>query len=158
MSEKLNRVFKICLDVIFYIGVLIEVTTPFTLRKAVDMTVMTLGETTEYAKIRDHYVFAVISIMMAGAFALLIIRELRKMMKTVIEDNCFVQENVDSLRRMGTFAFVITLVKVVRCFVYFTPGAVITAGVFGFAGILSKVLSKVFDRAVSYKEENDLTI
>jgi hypothetical protein len=158
MSDKLNRVFKICLDVFFYIGLIIEVTVPLTLGKAVDMTVLALGETTEYARIRDHYVFAVISIMLAGAFALLILRELRKMMKTVIEDNCFVKENVDSLRRMGTFAFFITLIKFVRCFVYFTPGAVITGAVFGFAGILSKVLSKVFDRAVSYKEENDLTI
>jgi hypothetical protein len=32
------------------------------------------------------------------------------------------------------------------------------AGVFFFAGLFSKVLARVFERAVSYKQENDLTI
>ena len=36
--------------------------------------------------------------------------------------------------------------------------AVVIAGVFLFAGLLSKVLARVFDRAVKYKQENDLTI
>jgi hypothetical protein len=35
---------------------------------------------------------------------------------------------------------------------------VVTAGVFLFAGLFSKVLARVFDRAVKYKQENDLTI
>ncbi|MBO4913129.1 MAG: DUF2975 domain-containing protein, partial [Butyrivibrio sp.] len=93
-----------------------------------------------------------------GAAALLILYELRKMMKTVTDDDCFVDANVKSLYRMGTYAFIITAIKLLRCFVYFTPGAVIIAGVFLFAGLFSKVLARVFDRAVRYKQENDLTI
>ena len=158
MDNKLNIWFKRFLDISLVIGLLIELSVPIGLRKAVDMTMMTLGDTTEYAAIKDHFVFAVVSIMMAGAFALLILYELRKMMKTVIEDNCFIQENVTSLYRMGNYAFAIALIKILRCFVYFTPAAVVTSGVFLFAGVLSKVLARVFDRAVRYKEENDLTI
>ena len=101
---------------------------------------------------------AVVSIMLVGGSALLILYELRKMMKTVINDDCFVQENVTSLVRMSIYAFVITGLKLLRCFVYFTPAALIVAGVFFFAGLFSKVLSLVFDRAVQYKLENDLTI
>ncbi len=41
---------------------------------------------------------------------------------------------------------------------YLTPAAIVVAGVFLFAGLFSKVLARVFDRAVRYKEENDLTI
>ena len=43
-------------------------------------------------------------------------------------------------------------------FPWVSAASIIIAAVFLFAGILSKVLAKVFDRAVSYKEENDLTI
>ncbi|WP_026529067.1 DUF2975 domain-containing protein [Butyrivibrio sp. VCD2006] len=158
MNNRLNIYFKRFLDIIFYLGIIIEITVPFTLRRAVDFTVETFGSASEYAPIKDHFLFAVVSIMLAGLFALLIIYELRKMMKTVIEDNCFIQDNVTSLYRMGNYAFAITVVKFMRVFVYFTLAGVVTAGVFCFAGILSKVLAKVFDRAVRYKEENDLTI
>ena len=37
--------------------------------------------------------------------ALLLINELRKMFGTVLEENCFVPENVASLRRMGDLLF-----------------------------------------------------
>jgi hypothetical protein len=131
---------------------------PFGLKAAVKLTMMFLGDTSEYAQILDHYPYAVISIMLVGGSALLILYELRKMMKTVIDDNCFVEQNVKSLQRMGTYAFLVTGLKLLRCFVYFTPAAVVVAGVFAFAGLLSKVLARVFDRAVSYKLENDLTI
>lgn len=158
MNQKLNTFVKGILDICFFIGVIMEVAVPFGLKYAVDLTVKLLGETTEYAKIMNHYPYAVVSIMIAGGCALLILFELRKMMKTVIDDDCFVQQNVVSLYRMGTYAFVIAAVKLLRCFVYFTPSAVVVAGVFFFAGLFSKVLARVFDKAVSYKQENDLTI
>ena len=158
MDNRLNIYFKRFLDIAIILGMIIEITVPIGLRKAVELTELRFGDASEYSPIKDHFIFAVVSIMLAGAFCLLILYELRKMMKTVIEDNCFIQENVTSLYRMGNYAFAITLVKFLRCFVYFTLGAVITGAVFLFAGILSKVLAKVFDRAVRYKEENDLTI
>lgn len=158
MNNKLNIFVKVVLDVCFYIGVVLEVIVPFGLKYAVDFVVRVLGDTTEYAAIYNHYPYAVVSIMIAGLSALLILFELRKMMKTVIDDNCFVEANVTSLYRMGSYAFIITGVKLLRCIVYFTPAAVIIAGVFFFAGLFSKVLARVFDRAVRYKKENDLTI
>ena len=158
MDNKLNVWFKRFLDISLIIGLLMEVSVPVGLRKAVELTKRTLGDTTEYSAITDHFLFAMVSIMLAGAFALLILFELRKMMKTVIDDNCFVEANVKSLYRMGTYAFVIAGIKIFRCFVYFTTAAVVIAGVFLFAGLFSKVLARVFDRAVKYKQENDLTI
>ena len=158
MDNRLNKFVKTILDICFYIGFILEVLVPFGLKYAVQLVMKLLGETTEYAEILNHYPYAVISIMLVGGSALLILFELRRMMKTVIEDNCFVEQNVTSLYRMGTYAFVITGLKLLRCFVYFTPAAIIVAGVFLFAGLFSKVLARVFDRAVSYKQENDLTI
>lgn len=158
MDNKLNSFVKAILDMCFYFGLLAVLSVPFTLNFSVQMTIRTLGEHTEYAAISDHYWYAVVSIMLVGIFTLLILFELRKMMKTVIDDNCFVEANVKSLYRMGTYAFVITGIKLLRCLVYFTPAAVVIAGVFLFAGLFSKVLARVFDRAVKYKQENDLTI
>ncbi len=158
MDNKLNVFVKTILDACFYIGILIEVTVPITLRYAVNLTVSLMDNTSEYAAISEHFPFAVGSIMVAGALMLMILYELRKMMKTVVNDDCFVEANVKSLSRMGTYAFVITAVKLLRCLVYFTPAAILIAGVFLFAGLFSKVLSRVFDKAVTYKLENDLTI
>ena len=158
MDSRLNNFVKAILDFCFYFGLVVIVTVPFFLKHAVNLAKYSLGESTEYSAIIDHYPYAVVSIMIAGAAALLILYELRKMMKTVTDDDCFVDANVKSLYRMGTYAFIITAIKLLRCFVYFTPGAVIIAGVFLFAGLFSKVLARVFDKAVRYKQENDLTI
>ncbi|MBQ7148320.1 MAG: DUF2975 domain-containing protein [Pseudobutyrivibrio sp.] len=158
MDNKLNKFVKAIIDISFFTGIVLEVLVPFGLKIAVQLVMKLLGDTTEYSKILDHYPYAVVSIMLVGGAAILILYELRKMMKTVLADDCFVEQNVKSLYRMGTYAFIITGLKLIRCFVYFTPAAVIVAGVFAFAGLLSKVLAIVFEKAVSYKLENDLTI
>ena len=46
----------------------------------------------------------------------------------------------------------------VRLIVLFTPGMLAIVCVFLLAGLFSLVLAQVFDRAVSYKQDNDLTI
>ena len=158
MDNRLNCFVKAILDVCFYIGILVVVTVPITLRQGILKSRELMGDTLGHYPIEEYYGYAVGSIMICGVAVLLILFELRKMMRTVIEDNCFVESNVKSLYHMGTYAFVITIVKLLRCFVYLTPGAVVIAGVFFFAGLFSKVLARVFDRAVSYKQENDLTI
>ena len=158
MDNRLNKFVKAILDFSFFVGLIMEVAVPFGLKYAVLLVMKLWGETTEYAEILNHYPYAVVSIMIVGAAALLILFELRKMMKTVIDDDCFVEQNVISLYRMGTYAFVVAGLKLLRCFVYFTPAALVIAGVFAFAGLFSKVLARVFDRAVTYKQENDLTI
>ena len=45
-----------------------------------------------------------------------------------------------------------------RLFIYITPSVLILILVFVIAGLFSKVLAQVFDKAVTYKLENDLTI
>ena len=96
--------------------------------------------------------------MICGVFAVLIIHELRKIFKTVLEDDCFVRENVKSLKKMGTYSFCIAVVTLARLFCYVTSAVFVILIVFIIAGLFSKVLAQVFDRAVTYKLENDLTI
>jgi hypothetical protein len=96
--------------------------------------------------------------MIAGVFALIILWELRRMFHTVIKENPFVKENVTSLKRMGLCSFIITVIMAVRLFFVVTPAALVLVTVFVVAGLFSLVLSQVFDQAVTYKLENDLTI
>ena len=106
----------------------------------------------------EQYLPAVIIFAILGVLALLLVNELRKMFGTVLAENCFVPENVASLRRMGDLSFFIAAMSAVRCVVYLTIAMLVIILVFIIAGMFSKVLAMVFEEAVRYKEENDLTI
>jgi hypothetical protein len=96
--------------------------------------------------------------MIAGVFAIIILWELRNIFKTVISTDPFVRENVGSLKRMGICSFVIAAAMLSRLIFVITPAALVLVAVFTIAGLFSLVLSQVFDQAVTYKQENDLTI
>ena len=59
---------------------------------------------------------------------------------------------------MGILSFIICGITLVRLVFVITPATLIIILVFFIAGLFSIVLSQVFAQAVSYKEENDLTI
>lgn len=139
---------KYLLDFMFYTGIAVTVTLPITIKK--------IGE--KMPKLVEHYEESVIIYFVLGIAALVLIRELRRIFRTVLNENCFVQENVASLKKMGNWSFFIALMLVVRSIVYVTVAAVTTILVFVIAGLFSKVLACVFERAVQYKEENDLTV
>lgn len=59
---------------------------------------------------------------------------------------------------MSIYSFFIAVITACRLFIYLTPAVFIVILVFVIAGLFSKVLAQVFDKAVTYKLENDLTI
>lgn len=147
-QTSITKVTKFLLDFMFYCGILACVTLPITIHAIAPY----------YDKFEEFYWQAVILYFVDGVLAVLLIHELRKMFKTVLKDDCFIMENVVSLRRMGNYGFAIAAVSAVRILFYITPAILVVILVFIVAGMFSKVLSQVFDRAVSYKLENDLTI
>ncbi len=148
MRDKLTQFTKIILDIMFYGGMIATATLPF--------TIQWYGQLNAY--FQKYYVAQLTLFLISGIFAILIIRELRKMFRTVLADDCFVPENVISLRRMGTYSFFISAATCVRAGLYLTPAIGVVFLVFIIAGLFSKVLAQVFDKAVAYKLENDLTI
>lgn len=150
MKLNLTKFTKVILDIMFVLGILVTLTLPFSLKWYGDVVDIQLSS----------YLWQMVIIFaICGIFALMIVWELRKMFKTVLAEDCFVKANVISLKRMGTYAFVIAVVMVLRCFMfYITLAAIAMVIVFIIAGLFSKVLSQVFDRAVAYKFENDFTI
>lgn len=149
MSKSLLvRITKILLDFMFYVGIVICATVPLSFKLA-----------GKYYKIfEEFYLPFSIIFFIAGIFALIIVWELRTIFKTVIKEDPFVRENVRSLKRMGISSFCIALMMLTRLLFVITPAALVLVAVFAIAGLFSLVLSQVFDQAVTFKQENDLTI
>ena len=139
---------KYLLDLMFYSGIVVTVTLPFTVRW--------IGEQLPY--LIRHYEETVIIYFVLGVSAEKLLWELRKIFRTVLAENCFVKENVVSLQKMGNWSFFIALMAGVRSIVYMTIAMGVVIFVFPIAGLFSKVLSFVFEQAVEYKEETDWTI
>lgn len=147
-KNSLIRITKGLLDFMFYSGIAVCVTVPFTFWQ--------IGKyLNEFQKF--YLPFCIIFII-AGTLALIILRELRNMFGTVIAGDPFVKENVKSLKRMGICAFLIAAIMLIRLFLVISITVMVLVLVFTVAGLFSIVLSQVFDQAVTYKMENDLTI
>ena len=128
----------------------VTITLPFSIKWIADFF--------RYEAFQNQYKESVIIYFMLGLLAILIIGELRKMFRTVLQSDAFVMENVVSLKRMGTYSFLISAICLVRTLLYLTVAMLTLILVFIIAGLFSKVLAFVFEKAIQYKEENDLTI
>ena len=143
-EEKIIKFTKIILDIMYFSGMIVVVTLPFTLKLA--------GEYYSVAIAQNYYKMLVV-FAASSIFGIFILGQLRKMMKTVICDDCFVWQNVKSLEIMSVCSFSISIVFFVP-----TPATLIIILVFFIAALFCIVLSCVFRQAINYKEENDLTI
>ena len=148
MDNRLVRFTKWLLDAMFYGGLVITLGIPVIFRY--------VGRYIQ--SFRVHYIPQCVLYIGSGILALMIVRELRRMFGTVLEDNAFIMENADSLKRMGKFSFFLAFLSLIRLPLASTPATVVVIIVFSIAGLLCFVLCQVFEQAVRYKEENDLTI
>ncbi len=139
---------KYLLDFMFFVGILVTATLPWSIRL--------IGE--QLPSMIEHYEESVIIYFVLGVAAEKLLWELRKIFGTVLAEDCFVRENVVSLRKMSSWSFFIALMSIVRSIVYMTIAMGVVILVFVIAGLFSRVLSFVFEQAVEYKEENDWTI
>lgn len=146
---KITKLTKIILDVMFYIGIVVLITVPVWLHFA--------GKYYS-ASIKENYWLMLIVFAVSGLCGIFIVNELRRMMRTVIEQNCFVDANVKSLRMMAKFSIIISVFFLVKVAFLPTPATCIIVLVFFVAALFSMVLSCVFQEAINYKLENDLTI
>ena len=148
MKDKLTLFTKYLLDFMFYMGIVVIITLP--------LTIKLYGHYNTY--FAENYYSLCVIFFLSGIFAVLILRELRKMFRSVLNDDCFIRENIISLERMSIYSFFIAVITACRLFLYLTPAVLVVIMVFVIAGLFSKVLARVFDKAVTYKLENDLTI
>lgn len=148
-NEKIIRATKLILDFMFFSGIMVVVTLPWTLNLA--------GRYYD-AVILEQYVPMLLTLAVSGIFGILIVGQLRKMMRTVVSGSCFVYENVKSLRLMTGFSLCISAAFLIEMFFVPTIATVVIVVIFFVAALFNQVLSQIFGEAVRYKEENDLTI
>lgn len=149
-KETVIVITKYLLDFMYFSGIIVTAALPW--------IVKWIGKSFAYEVFVEQYKEAVVIYFTLGVLAILIIGELRKMFRTVLADDCFVKDNVVSLQRMGTYSFLIAVICLVRTLLYLTVAMLTLVLVFIIAGLFSKVLAFVFDKAIEYKLENDLTI
>lgn len=148
MNNRLVRFTKNLLDVMYYLGMALTVGIP-----------VIFHYVGKYIQVfQKYYVVQCVLYMLSGVFCLLIVHELRKMFITVLKEDAFVDNNAVSLKIMGKCAFVIALLSVVRFPLSPTPATVVVVIMFSIAGLFSIVLCQVFEKAIQFKMENDLTI
>ena len=153
-KETIIKITKDLLDFMCFAGIGVTLTLPFSVKWIGEHA----SQLSILGKIQEHYAECVIIYFVLGILAIAILGELRKIFRTVLADDCFVMGNVVSLQRMGTYSFMIALFSLLRTVLYLTIAMLVVILVFVIAGLFSKVLAMVFDKAIRYKEENDLTI
>ena len=90
-NMKLAKFTKGILDFMFYSGILVCLTLPFSLK--------VIGR--YIPNYETYYVPMMALLFLSGVFAVLIILELRNMFSTVLKEDCFVEENVRSSEKNG---------------------------------------------------------
>lgn len=148
MNNRLVRFTKFVLDMMFHVGIVITILIPVLFHF--------IGRSIE--SFRRFYLIQCILYMASGFLCLIIVYELRKMFITVLKEDAFVDGNAESLKRMGKCSLIISLLSLVRFPFSPTPATVVVLIVFVIAGLFSIVLCQVFEKAIQYKLENDLTI
>lgn len=133
----------------FYIGIVVLICLPFILK---------LGGKYYSPAITAHFWSMLFVYIIAGICGLTIVYQLRKIMRTVVVQDCFVDSNVKSLSMMGRVSFLISVIFIVKLFFFPTAATFVLILTFFLAGIFSHVLSCVFQEAIRYKKENDLTV
>jgi len=146
-----SKILRIILYIIFAAGVIITVTLPF----MIGTYMRVLYDAYE---IREGYkIFITVFLMVVGTLGLFIIFELIIMMRTMLK-NPFVKRNVKSLNIIGITAFITAALFFMKCFLYVTFLTLAFGICLIILGLFALTLANLFNKAVEYKEENDLTI
>ncbi|MDE6940249.1 MAG: DUF2975 domain-containing protein, partial [Lachnospiraceae bacterium] len=132
---------KNLLDFMYFAGIVVTVLLPF------PGLVQKVAALLDFHDFEGRYTEIIVIYFVLGILAVLILGELRKMFRTVLQDDCFVKENVVSLQRMGTYSFMIAVICLLRTVLYLTIAMLVLVLVFIIAGQFSKVLAFVFERA-----------
>lgn len=141
---KESKITAILVNIMFFAGILACIFTPF--------------GTKLYGYTGKNYVVQTSVILLSGFASVFIMYQLKRIFKTVTDDNPFVMDNVLALCKIAVASFLIAAVYVIKAFLLFTPATFVIIIIFLTAGLFCLTLMNVFAAAVQFKEENSLTI
>lgn len=159
-SGSLSSLLKVTLDALILIGIgMFIILSKSTLIR-------------DYSKANLSQTIFIYGVFFIGSISLiLVVYNLRKIIKSLVDFNPFVMDNVKALKNISIQCFVIAIAYFVNFFIgrkYIDFQLIYIDGkgihtdmeffIFFFSGCFILVLSKVFQQAVRVKEENDFTI
>lgn len=145
---KINKLTKVMVDIMFYGGIVCVALVPF-LAKLINAS---------YGYEGVKMIAFTLMLFFSGVCAVYILFNLKQMYKTLIGGNPFVKKNTACLKRMAVACGIITLIYVIKCFWMFSWATVVIVIVFSVGSLFCLTLKNIFDTAIEYKQENDLTI
>lgn len=148
-QKGFSGIVKHILDLIFIGGIGILLSLPISLKWYLDSM---------YTQTSENYYFLLGFLFVTGIFALVVVNEIRKLLKNLNKKNPFIMDNVKSLNYIAISCLSIAVCYIIKIFFYNSFLTIIVTMVFIIAGFFSIILAEVFTQAIIYKEENELTI
>ncbi|MBQ3463569.1 MAG: DUF2975 domain-containing protein [Clostridia bacterium] len=143
-KTKISQIAAILVNIMFFGGILACILTPW--------------GTKFYSFRGREYIIQTGAIFLSGVASVYIMYELRRIFKTITNNDPFVMDNAASLKKISIASFAIAAVYIVKAFLFFTPATFVIIVIFITAGLFCLTLMTVFTAAVRFKEENSLTI
>jgi predicted secreted protein len=147
-NRIVHHATKILLEIMFYGGIAICAVLPYFM----PMLMEHIGASIQF---RTAYT---IILMSSGACAIYIVFQLRKMYKTLLGGNPFVQENVSCLGKCAVAGAIIAVIFLIRLVLWFTLAAAVIVIIFSILTLFCLTIKDLFKQAVAYKEEADWTV
>lgn len=149
--KNLSNILRWCLEFTFVIGLLIIIFLNLILKNIFGYNFS--GEWGE-----RYYYTSLTVLTLSGLSALIIIRQVIEIFKSVQKDTPFIYKNVRCFYISSVCCFIIALLFGVQMFLYPTVLTFAVGYIFLVLCLACLVFGKLFHKAVNYKEENDLTI
>ena len=150
-ESNISKTLRIMLYVIFISGVIGTITLPFMLEIYTEILY------DAYYLLPGYRRFILAFLMTVAAFGLWVVWELIQIMRSIPSDP-FVIRNVVLLRRIGFLVMLISALFFLKCLYYVTFLTLACGFMFVICSLFTFTLCNLFKQAVSFKEENDLTI
>ena len=144
-----SGIVKHILDLIFLGGIGILLSLPIALKWYLGLM---------YSRTSENYNFLLGFLFLTGILALVVVNEIRRLLKNLNQRNPFIRDNVKSLNRIAISCLLIAACYMIKIIFYNSFLTIIVTMVFIITGFFSIILAEVFRQAVIFKEENDLTI
>ncbi len=144
---SLSNLIKICLQVIFGIGIIIMIFLPFLFK----WYTLNINGTLPYIP-------SLILLYISGVPALVIVWKFIEIFKTLKEENPFIMSNVKNLKIVSICSLIIAIEYLIGLFFVKSIFSIVVIGVFTIAWLGLYILSELLKQAIQYKEENELTI
>lgn len=143
-SSKVITITKVCVNIMFYLGIPVCLLVP--------------AATYFYGYRGFEYFVQTAAVLFSGVASLFIMYQLKRMFKTVSNLNPFVRDNVESLKNIGIASWCIGVIYIAKAIFLPTISTVMIIIIFMCGGLFCFTLMHLFGTAIEFKEENDLMI